>query len=130
MDPLSIIASSLTVAATAQAGLGILFQLLGAKSELCALSNELSDLTLVLQQASQFTDEEQLKLADSPELSLVASNTHRKLQDLKQQVEECTEIWQHKRRKAVLVLSKLKSSRAALQTLRFQLIAVLSASTS
>ena len=106
-----------------------MIQLLGAKSELCALNNELSDLEVVLQQASQLFGDDQITFDDHPELSVVANSTLRKLQDLKREVEEWNLQLRHKRRKIVTTLPKLKSFRTTLQSLRLQLIAVLSACT-
>lgn len=127
MDPLSILASSLAVATATQASLAYLLQLYGARLELCALSNELADLIIVLGEINRVPKEQQTGISGSPELILLLQSTLSKLKELRQQTEEWVKVLKQRRLRGLMAKAKLDSFRSSLQTLRLQLIAMLSA---
>jgi hypothetical protein len=82
MDPLSIVASTITLATATQVGLKILIQAYGTLPELFALSNESADLMVILKEGNQSLELSRSSVANSNELMLVLESTHNELSKL------------------------------------------------
>ena len=128
MDPLSIIASTLTLASATQTGLNILIQAYGAQPELLSLSNELADLMVILKEGNQSLQLSRSAVCNSSELVRVVESTYNELSKLQIQLEQWRSSLRHNKLRAIIIGSKLKTFCASLQTQRSQLLAVWSAS--
>ncbi|CEI68151.1 unnamed protein product [Fusarium venenatum] len=127
MDPLSIIASSLTLATATHSALNFLVQLYGAPLELCALSNEVTDLTVVLEQVL-LSSHSQRALAKNISLDHIAHSITTKLIEINESVEKWNDIRQKRNLRSLGVTRKINGFRTALQDLRMQLVTYISAS--
>jgi hypothetical protein len=129
MDPLSIVASTITLATATQVGLKILIQAYGTQPELFALSNESADLMVILKEGSQSLELSRSSVANSNELMLVLESTHNELSKLHLQLEEWRSSLKYKTKlRGLIIGSKLKTFRARLHTQRSQILAIWSAS--
>jgi hypothetical protein len=128
MDPLSIIASSLTLATATHSALRFLVQLYGAPLELCALSNEVTDLTVVLEQVLLSSAYTQSPLNKTISLDHIAQSITTKLLEIKESVDKWRHIRQKRTLRSLAVTRKINGFRTALQDIRMQLVAFISAS--
>ena len=132
MDPLSPVASVIAVIAATQTALKFVLATYGARSELCALSNELNDLIVVLQEINNVA-EEHAEACSSAALLQILDSTVSQLDELRRKVDEwkafSKEKWSGcKQMRWLRIAPKVKSFRGEFRNLRFQVTAVLSAS--
>ena len=121
--------SALTLAGIAQGALNILIQRYGAQSELCALSNEIADLMVVLYEMNTIVDPDSTSPRNlSPETLQILVKTVGRLKTLQSQIDDWKLATQQKKLKTFILPPKFQGFRANLQSLRSQLITILSVS--
>ena len=135
MDPLSIIASTIAIAAPVAAGLQKLRDSHHAKTDLLLLANEVAEIVLLLQELDQVL-QQQNQSAESrpnPRLLQTLDATKSKLTELSNQMSEwdtrpSSQATTTKSRPLIWITinSKVKLFKEELQRIRFQLMTVLS----
>lgn len=128
MDPLSILASSVAIAGAAQAGLSVLLRIYGAKTSLCALSNELSDFMVILKEVGTFSEKDKNVLNQNTDLNRIALITQDKLRDLDTEINKWITSFRKKRFKSILINDKVNDFRTNLRDHRSQFLAIISTS--
>jgi hypothetical protein len=132
MDPLSIIAAGITVAGAVQVSLKHVHDTYGARADLFALSNEVSDLNVIFQEIRDIV-QKQKDVGPSAPLVQLAERINAKLEQLRLQIAEWKtspkEIKARARQLRWLrISSKANAFREEFRNLRSQLTAILSAS--
>jgi hypothetical protein len=135
MDPLSIIASTIAIAAPVAAGLQKLRDSRHAKTDLLLLANEVAEIVLLLQELDQIL-QQQNQSAESrpnPRLLQTLDATKSKLTELSNQMSEwdirpSSQATTTKSRPLIWITinSKVKLFKEELQRIRFQLMTMLS----
>ena len=130
MDPLSAVASCITIAGTVCTALNFIQDTCGAQAEIFALANEISDISIVLQEILDSVHQQ--NSATSTKLSDLASSVQGQLEELDIEILEWN-VGAHisfaklRQLRWLRISSKAKSWRERFRNLRAQLSIVLTA---
>ena len=128
MDPLSVIASTMTIAAPIAVGLQTIRENRHAKPELLLLSNEVADIVLLLQELDQVLQNPKQSIESRPSRRLLQAldATRAKFQELSKQVLEWQKSSTTHPLRWIVIGSKVRALKEELQRIRSELMTVLS----
>ena len=130
MDPISAIASCITIAGTVRIALNFINDSCGAQAEIFALANEISDISVVLQEIADSIHQHSPAISNN--LADLALSTQSQLEHLGLDILEWkanphSRIANLRQLRWLRISSKAKAWRESFRNLRAQLTAILTA---